>query len=136
MVKREELSMLVERQKLATLLQPNELQSCLAYRAWELPVDTPGAEYPIHQEVLHGILVPNIHFEVFLCSSVVSPYPFIPSTNQFIINRLHVHTHFVSWVSRNYQRQEYILPLKEDPGGRLRGIANIGQHVYEADIIP
>ena len=111
-VKREELSMLVERRKLATLLQPNELQSCLAYRAWELPVDTPGAEYPIRQEVMHGVLVPNIHFEVFLCSSVVSPYPFIPSTDQFIINRLHVHTYFVSQVSRNYQRQEYVLPLK------------------------
>jgi hypothetical protein len=65
MVKREELSMLVERRKLATLLQPNELQCCLAYWAWELPMDTPGAEYPIRQEVMHGVLVPNIHFEVF-----------------------------------------------------------------------
>jgi hypothetical protein len=136
MVKREELSMLVERRKLATLLQPNELQCCLAYWAWELPMDTPGAEYPIRQEVMHGVLVPNIHFEVFLCSSVVSPHPIIPSFDQFIINRLHVHTHFVSWVSRNYQRQEYVLLLKEDPRGRLRGIANTGQYVYGADIIP
>ena len=99
-------------------------------------MDTLGVEYPIRQEVMHGVLVPNIHFEVFLCSSVVSPYPFIPSTDQFIINRLHVHTHFVSRVSWNYQRQEYVLSLKEDPGGRLRGIANTGQEVYGADIIP
>jgi hypothetical protein len=136
MVKREELSMLVKRRKLLTLLQPNELQSFFAYQAWELPVDTPGAKYPICQEVMHRVLVPNIHSKVFLCSLVISPYPFIPSTDQFIINMLHVHTHFVSWVSRNYQRQEYVLLLKEDPRGRLRGIANTGQQVYGADIIP
>jgi hypothetical protein len=112
MVKREKLSMLVERRKLATLLQPNELYSCLAYRAWKLLVDTPGGEYPISQEVMHGVLVPNIHFEVLLCSLVVSPYAIIPSTDQFIINRFHVHTHFTSRVPRNYQHQEYILPLK------------------------
>jgi hypothetical protein len=47
MVKREELSMFVKRRILATLPQPNELQSCLAYWAWELPVNTPSIEYPI-----------------------------------------------------------------------------------------
>jgi hypothetical protein len=47
MVKREELSMFVERRKLATLPQPKELQCCLAYWAWELPVNTLAAEYPI-----------------------------------------------------------------------------------------
>ena len=99
-------------------------------------MDTPGAGYPIRQKVMHGVLVPNIRFEVFLGSSVVSPYPFIPSTDQFIINRLHVHTHFVSRVSRNYQRQEYVLPLKEDPRGEIEGIANTSQQVYGADIIP
>jgi hypothetical protein len=52
MLKREELSMFIERRILATLLQPNEQQSCLAYWAWELPVNTPGAEYPIGQEVV------------------------------------------------------------------------------------
>jgi hypothetical protein len=50
MVKREELSMFVKRRILTTLLQPNELQSCLAYWAWELSMNTPGAEYPIRQE--------------------------------------------------------------------------------------
>jgi hypothetical protein len=44
MVKREELTMLVKRRKLATPLQPSEPHSCLAYWAWELPVNTPRAE--------------------------------------------------------------------------------------------
>jgi hypothetical protein len=44
MVRREELTMLVERRILATLLQPNEPHCFLAYWAWELPVNTPGAE--------------------------------------------------------------------------------------------
>jgi hypothetical protein len=47
MVKRQKLSMFVERRILATLLQPNEPQTFLAYWAWELPVNTPYAEYPI-----------------------------------------------------------------------------------------
>ena len=104
MVKREELSMFVERRILATLHQPNEHQRCLAYWAWELPVNTPGAEYPIRQEVMQGVVVPNMHFEVFLCSSVVCSYPFLPSTDQFINHRLHEHTHIILRVSRNYQR--------------------------------
>jgi hypothetical protein len=44
MVRREELTMPVERRILATLLQPNEPHIFLAYWAWELPVDTPGDE--------------------------------------------------------------------------------------------
>jgi hypothetical protein len=47
MVKREELTMFVERRILATLLQPNEPQMFLAYWTWELPMNTPGVEYPI-----------------------------------------------------------------------------------------
>jgi hypothetical protein len=93
--KREELSMFVERTILATLLQPNELQSCLAYWAWELPVNIPGTEYPIRQEVMQGVVVPNMHFEVCLCSSVVCPYPFLPSTDQFIKHRIHEHAHII-----------------------------------------
>jgi len=44
MVKREELSMFVERRILATLPQPNEHQSCLAHWARKLPVNTPATE--------------------------------------------------------------------------------------------
>ena len=117
MVKREELSMFVEQRILATLRQPNEHQRHLAYWAWELPVNTPATEYPICQIVMQGVLVPNIHFEVCLCSSVVCPYPFLPSMDQIINQRLHVHTHIISWVFRNYQRQEYVLSLKEDARG-------------------
>jgi len=47
MVRREESTMLVERRELATLLQPIEPHSFLAYWAWELPVNTPPAEYAI-----------------------------------------------------------------------------------------
>ena len=52
MVKREELSMFVERRILATLRQPNEHQRRLAYWAWELPVNTPAVEYPIRWIVM------------------------------------------------------------------------------------
>src|SRR6185503_15174403 len=68
---------------------------------------------------MQGVVVPNIHSEVCLYSSVVSPYPFLPSTEQIIDQRLHVHTHIVTRVSRNYQRQEYILPLEDDSGGKI-----------------
>jgi hypothetical protein len=44
MVKREELTMFVERRILVTLLQPNEPQMLLVYWAWELPINTPGAD--------------------------------------------------------------------------------------------
>jgi hypothetical protein len=103
MVKREELMMFIERRILATLLQLNEPQTFLAYWAWELPMNTPDAEYPIGQEVMQGVVVPNMNFEPCLCSSVVCPYAFLPSTDQFINHRLHVHTHITPRVSRNYQ---------------------------------
>jgi hypothetical protein len=103
MVKREELTMSVERRILATLLQPNEHHTFLAYWAWELPMNTPGAKYPICQEVMQGVVVSNVHFEGCLCSSIVCPYPFVPSTDQFIKHGLHEHTHITPWVSRNYQ---------------------------------
>ena len=114
MVKREELSMFVEQRILATLRQPNEQQRRLAYWAWELPVNTPAAENPLCRQVMQGVLVPNMHFEVCLCSSVVCPYPFLPSTDQIINQRLHVHTHIIPQVFWNYQWQEYVLSLKED----------------------
>jgi hypothetical protein len=70
---------------------------------------------------MHGVLVPNMHFEVCLHSSVVRPYPFLPSTDQFINQRLHVHVHFIPRVSRNYQRHEYVLSLKAYAGGEIDG---------------
>ena len=103
MVKREELTMLVKQRKLATPLQPSEPHSCLAYWAWELPVNTPRAEYAIRQEVMQGVVAPHMHCEVSLCSSVVCQYPLFPSKDQFINERLHEQTHLVPRVSRNYQ---------------------------------
>jgi hypothetical protein len=79
---------------------------------------------------MHGVLVPNMHFEVCLRSSVIRQYPFLPSTYQFINQRLHVHTHFIPRVSGNYQRHKYVLPLKAHTGGRLIEITNMRQHVY------
>jgi hypothetical protein len=68
---------------------------------------------------MHGVLVPNMHSEVCLCSSVIRPYPFLLGTYQFIDQRLHVHAHFIPQVSRNYQRHEYILPLKAHTRGEI-----------------
>jgi hypothetical protein len=121
MLKTEELLMFVERRILATLLQPNELQSCLAYWAWELPVNTLGVKYPIRQEVVQGVVVPDMHSEVPLRSSVICPYPFVPSTDQIINQRLHEDTHLTPRVSRNYQRQEYVLSSKHDTEGEIEG---------------
>jgi hypothetical protein len=44
MVSREKLSMFIEGRIFATLFQPNEPERFLANRAWELTVNTPGAE--------------------------------------------------------------------------------------------
>jgi hypothetical protein len=44
MVKREKLLMFIERRIFSTLLQPNEPKSFLANWAWELIMNTPGAE--------------------------------------------------------------------------------------------
>jgi hypothetical protein len=72
MVKREELMMFIERRILATLLQLNEPQTFLAYWAWELPMNTPDAEYPIGQEVMQGVVVPNMLLKlVFVARSYV-----------------------------------------------------------------
>jgi len=84
MIKIEELSMFVERRIFPTLPQPYEHQSYLAYWARELFVNTPAAEYPIRRQVMQEIMVPNIHSKVFLCSSIVCPNPFLPSTEQII----------------------------------------------------
>ena len=82
-------------------------------------MNTPAIEYSIRRKVMQGVLVPNMNFEVCLCSSVVCPYPFLPSMDQIINQRLHVHTHIISRVFRNYQQQEYVLSLKEDARGEI-----------------
>ena len=112
MVKREELSMFIERRIFSTLPQPYEHQSCLTYWARKLSVNTPATEYPIRRQVMQGIMVPNIHSKVCLCSSIICPNPFLASTEQIINQGLHVDTHIISRMSRNYQRQEYILSLE------------------------
>jgi hypothetical protein len=84
---------------------------------------------------MHGVLVPNMHFEVYLRSLVIRSNHFLPSMYQFINQWLHVHAHFIPQVSGNYQRREYVLPLKAHTGGRLIGIRNTGQHVYGAVLI-
>jgi hypothetical protein len=56
--------------------------------------------------------------------------PLFPSIDQIIEHRLHEHTHIVPRMSRNYQRQKYVLGLKDDTRGRFRGITNMGQQVY------
>jgi hypothetical protein len=66
---------------------------------------------------MHGVLASKMHFEVFLRSSVVRPYPFLPRTNQFINQRLHVDAHFILWMSKKYQQHEYVLSLKAYTGG-------------------
>ena len=121
MVKREELSMFVERRIFPTLPQPYEHQSCLAYWARELSVNTPAAEYSIRRQVMQGIMVPNIHPKVSLCSSIVCPNPFLPSTEQIINQGLHVDTHIISRMFRNYQRQEYVLSLENHAGREIEG---------------
>jgi hypothetical protein len=68
---------------------------------------------------MHGVLVPNMHSEVCLRSSIIRPYPFLPGTYQFIDQRLHVHAHFIPRVSGNYQRHEYIIPLKAHTRGEI-----------------
>ena len=52
---------------------------------------------------------------------------------QIINQRLHVHTHIIPRVFRNYQRQEYVLSLKEDAGGEIE---RDNEQVYEAAAIP
>jgi hypothetical protein len=41
--------------------------------------------------------------------------------DQFINHRLYEHTHITPWVSRNYQRQEYVMPLKGDAERKIEG---------------
>jgi hypothetical protein len=52
---------------------------------------------------------------------VARSYVHTPSSlaYQFINQRLHVHTHFIPRVSRNYQRHEYVLPLKAHTEGEI-----------------
>jgi hypothetical protein len=44
MIRREKLSMFIERRIFVALLQPNESKSFLANWAWELTVNAPGTE--------------------------------------------------------------------------------------------
>ena len=121
---------------LAPLSQPNELRSCLACWAWESSVSTPLIEYAICQEVLVGVVVPDIHSEVCLCRSVVRRHHFLPCLDQIIDQRLHVNTHFIPWMLRNNQRHKYGMSLKENARGGFKGITNTGQHEYDVAIIP
>ena len=113
--------MFVEPRILDTLPQPNEHQSCLAYWARELSVNTPAAEYPIRWRIMKGIMVPNIHSKVCLCISIICPNPFLPSMEQIINQGLHVDTHIISRMSRNYQRQEYVLSLGNHAWREIEG---------------
>src|SRR5579859_1188372 len=113
--------MFVKRRELATVLQPGEHHRCLAYWARQLPVNIPPTEYAIRQEVMHRILVPHMHCEVLLCSSVVRQHPLFPSMLQFIPQWLHEHTHIVARVFRYYQRQEHVLGFKHNAGGKIEG---------------
>jgi hypothetical protein len=70
---------------------------------------------------MQGVVVPNVYFEACLYSSVICPYPLLQSVDQFINHRLHEHTHITPRVSRNYQRQEYVMPLKGDAGREIEG---------------
>jgi hypothetical protein len=92
-------------------------QTFLAYWAWELSMNTLGWEQPIRQEVMNRVLVPNVHLEGWPFSSVVCPYTFLPSTNLFIPQWLHEHTHITPWVSRNFEGHEYGVSLEGDTGG-------------------
>jgi hypothetical protein len=62
----------------------------------------------------------------------------VPRVVQVIHKRLHEDTQILPWVFRpwNDQRQEYGLPLHYDSGGRLSGITNMGQQMYEVVDIP
>jgi len=71
MVNREELSVLVKQRILATLRQPDEPHSCLAYWARELPVHTPAAEYHIHWQVMQYMYHTRILKFVFVAWSYV-----------------------------------------------------------------
>ena len=70
---------------------------------------------------MQGVVVPNMHFEGCFCSSIVCPYPFVPSMDQLIKHGLHEHTHITPWVSWNYQRQEYVMSLKGDTRREIKG---------------
>jgi hypothetical protein len=52
---------------------------------------------------------------------VARSYVHTPSSQayQLINQRLHVHTHFIPRVSGNYQRHEYVLPLKAHTEGEI-----------------
>jgi hypothetical protein len=135
MVRREKLSMFIEWRIFATLLQPNESKSFLARHGNLLWIhQTQNSPYVGKSCMEYWYL--NMHFEVCLHSSVIRSYPLLPSTDQFINQRLHVHAHFNSRVWRNYERHNYVLSLKAYAGGRLMVITNTGPHVYGATIIP
>jgi hypothetical protein len=108
-----ELPMFVERIILSTPFQPGEHHICLACWARELLVNTPRAELAIRQEVMQRILVPHMHCEVPLRSSVVRQHPLVPSMLQFNPHWLHEHTYIFAWVSR------YLLTPKIGTGERL-----------------
>jgi hypothetical protein len=102
MVKREELSMFVE-EYLPPFINQINFRATLHTGLGNFPINTPTAEYPIGLQVMQGVVVPNMDFEVCLCSLVVCPNPFLPSTDQIINQRVHVHIHIILQVFKNYQ---------------------------------
>jgi hypothetical protein len=61
-----------------------------------------------------------MHFEVFFVAWL---YVYTPSSQARTIQQSQssLHTHFILRVSRNYQRQEYVMSLKAYVGGDVEG---------------
>src|SRR3954471_12493168 len=75
MVHRQELSMQVKAGILSTRRQPMKLKSCFALWAWEPSMHTPGNKKRKCQQIMQGVLVPNIHLKVlFLRCIVLTPF--------------------------------------------------------------
>src|ERR1041385_2450272 len=92
---RQKLSMQVEAGILATRLQPMKLKSSFACWAPELSMNTEASEKRIRRQVMHRVLVPNMHFEGLFASCIVCLEPFVLSLLQFLLKRLHVHIHIL-----------------------------------------
>src|SRR3954467_3019607 len=98
-----------------------KLKSFLACWAWESSMHTEAREKRIRRQIMHRVLVPNMHCEGFFASCIVCLEPFVPSFLQFILKRLHVHIHilpriFGPWY---YQRQENVFSLHNLSGGEI-----------------
>src|ERR1041385_6204937 len=134
MLRWQKLSMQVEAGILATRLQPMKLKSSLACWACEPSMNTHAREKRIRRKVMHRVLLPHMHYEGLFASCIVCLQPFIPSLLQFLLQRFHVHIHIIPWIFGPwyYQCQENVLPFHNLRGGRLSGMKNTGQQLYEA----